>query len=98
MNDVTREESDEPLYVDGLGYRLPLEPQQQRYGCGIYEAGKNGLRMFVTDTGHVMPVQGRVTTADDLMQVYVWGRRDAEESARRGFIPPDPNGGYDDDA
>lgn len=59
--------------------RLLLEPRTTRYGCGIYEAGRDGVRMFVTDSGRFIPVQGRIISPEDLMEVYVWGRMDVEK-------------------
>jgi hypothetical protein len=53
---------------------LELEPRANQYGCGIYETGPESLRLFVTDGGRVIPVQGRMITAEDLMNAYVWGR------------------------
>jgi hypothetical protein len=70
------------LFDEGTSqYRLLIEPRSQRYGCGIYEAGANGLRVFATDSGRVLPIQRRIITDEDLMEVYVWGRLDAEIAA-----------------
>ena len=62
-------------------YSLPLEPRTTMYGCGIYEAGhENSAALFVTDAGRVIPVRGRVITADDLMTAYTWGRQEEQEA------------------
>ena len=56
---------------------LKLEPRTSRYGCGIYEAGDTDrcyVKLFVTDDGFVLPVNHRVISEDDLMEVYVQGR------------------------
>jgi hypothetical protein len=58
---------------------LKIEGRHLCYGCGIYEVGTDGVRMFITDTGHVIPVQGRAIQPEDLMQAYSWGRKDQEE-------------------
>jgi hypothetical protein len=53
---------------------LPVRSVTSQYGCGIYEVGTESFRMFITDGGRVLPVQGRAITADDLITAYVWGR------------------------
>lgn len=66
--------------------QLELTPRVTRYGCGIYEAGDTErcyVKLFITDTGRVIPVNHRVISDEDLMDAYVWGREDAEEFARR---------------
>lgn len=88
-----------PLYDEAsCQYRILLSPRTQRYGCGIYEVqGPQYRKVFATDTGRVLPTNGRIISEEDLMEVYVWGRLDAEAAARRGFIPPDPDERYVDD-
>lgn len=66
---------------DAAQHRLLMCPRTSRYGCGIYEVGQNSFRMFVTDTGRAMAVEGRPIQAEDLMEAYVWGRMDAEIQA-----------------
>lgn len=59
---------------------LKLTPRTQQYGAGIYEVGdtkKCYVKLFVTDTGRVLPVNYRVITEDDLLTAYGWGLEDA---------------------
>jgi len=59
---------------------LNLSPRITILGAGIYEAGNDGYaRLFVTDTGKVLPTNHRVITEDDLLTVYKWGREDGGE-------------------
>ncbi len=68
---------------------LRIEPRTQMRGCGIYEAGDADrcyVKLFITDSGCVLPVNHRVITEEDLMKVYQWGWEDGEasrEKARR---------------
>jgi len=56
---------------------LKLTSRIGRMGCGIYEAGEDCyVRLFVTDTGRVIPTNHRVISEDDLMQAYEWGLQD----------------------
>ena len=59
---------------------LKLTPLVLRGGAGIYEAGdpdKCYVKLFITETGRVIPITGRVLTEDDLLEAYEWGRLDA---------------------
>jgi len=60
--------------------KLDITMHSGTLGCGIYEVGTSQTRMFVTDGGRVLPIEGRVITADDLMTVFVWGWQAAKES------------------
>ena len=56
--------------------KLELRARIQRCGCGIYEAGSDDrcyVRLFVTDSGYVLPVNHRVIGEEDLMEVYAQG-------------------------
>jgi hypothetical protein len=56
---------------------LKLTPRVSCLGAGIYEAGdtdKCYVRLLVTDSGRVLPVNQRVITEEDLLEVYTWGR------------------------
>ena len=58
---------------------LKLTPRILRKGCGIYEAGDTEVcyvKLFVTDTGYVLPVNHRIISEEDLMDVYVRGFED----------------------
>lgn len=58
---------------------LKLTPRTTTLGCGIYDAGdpeKCYTKLFVTDSGRVIPINHRVLTEDDLMTAYKWGRED----------------------
>lgn len=59
---------------------LPLNATHTRYACGIYRLGDeelNYIEVFVTDSGRVLPLTGRMVRGEDLMDVYAWGRQDA---------------------
>jgi hypothetical protein len=63
---------------------LRLTARTLRYGCGIYEAGdteKCYVKLFVTDDGFVLPVNHRVITEEDLIEVYVQGRMRGQREA-----------------
>ena len=60
---------------------LPLNPRISQHGAGIYEAGDTErcyVKLFVTDSGCVLPVNHRVITAEDLLTVYGWGVEDGK--------------------
>jgi len=61
-------------------YELRMEPRTTTYGSGVYEVGANGVRLFVTDSGRVFVPRG-IVSLEDLMEVYKWGRLDAEIAA-----------------
>ena len=72
--------------------KLELRARIQRCGCGIYEAGSDDrcyVRLFVTDSGYVLPVNHRVIGEEDLMEVYTQGVIDG-----RGGSPPPDDAGY----
>lgn len=59
---------------------LKLSMRKGQYGAGIYDAGdidKCYTKLFVTDSGRVLPVNQRVISEDDLLTVYAWGLEDA---------------------
>ena len=59
---------------------VKLTMRTGKYTAGIYEAGDTGkcyTRLFVTDSGRVLPTNHRALTEDDLLEVYGWGREDA---------------------
>ena len=58
---------------------LKLTPRITTMGCGIYDAGDTErcyVKLFVTDTGYVLPVNHRVISEEDLMNVYKQGLLD----------------------
>jgi hypothetical protein len=59
---------------------LKLTPRTTVLGAGIYEAGTSYQRLFVTDSGKVLSVTGRVITENDLLTAYRWGREDEGEN------------------
>lgn len=65
---------------------LKIEACTVCYGCGIYEVGTEGLRMFITDGGRVLAVEGRAITADDLITAFVWGRTEQQEMSRNSWL------------
>ena len=72
--------------------KLELRARIQRCGCGIYEAGSDDrcyVRLFVTDSGYVLPVNHRVIGEEDLMEVYTQGVIDG-----RGGSPLPDDAGY----
>lgn len=75
---------------------LKLKPSHTSFGSGVYELGTNGLRVFVTNAGNVMAIEGRALTGDDLIQAYAWGRLEQEAlwAQRNATAPVDG----DDDA
>lgn len=56
--------------------KLRLEPRTTILGAGIYIVGSNHDRMFVTDSGKLIAVTGRIITEEDLLKAYRWGRED----------------------
>lgn len=72
---------------------LPLNATHTRYACGIYRLGDeelNYVEVFVTDSGRILPLSGRMLRAEDLMDVYTWGRQDAvSDYAVKDAIPAD---------
>lgn len=75
--------------------QLPITPRHTTMGCGIYEAGDTDLcyvKLFVTDTGFVLPVNHRMITEQDLMDVYKRGYLDGQ-----GIKQPDPGLDLDED-
>ena len=59
--------------------KLELTPRVTTMGCGIYEAGDTELcyvKLFVTDTGYVLPVNHRIISEEDLLAVYKQGLAD----------------------
>ena len=59
---------------------LKLEPRATVLGAGIYTAGSDYGRMFVTDSGNWIAITGRLITEEDLMKAYRWGREDENEN------------------
>lgn len=57
--------------------RVATEPVVLTNGCGIYEVGPERTRVFITDAGRFLQIEGRALTHDDLMRVYEWGRKEA---------------------
>ena len=58
---------------------IRLTPKVVGYGYGIYEAGDTErcyVKLFVTDTGYVLPVNHRAISEEDLMEAYIQGRMD----------------------
>ena len=71
---------------------LKLTMRKGQYTAGIYEAGdveKCYTKLFVTDSGRVLPVNHRGLTEDDLLQVYSWGREDAFAEMGKPIIGED---------
>ena len=58
---------------------LKLTPRVTTMGCGIYEVGDIELcyvKLFITDTGYVLPVNHRIISEEDLLAVYKQGLAD----------------------
>jgi hypothetical protein len=63
---------------------LKLTPRTTQRGCGIYEAGdtdKCYVKLLVTDSGRVMPINRRIISEEDLLEVYQWGWIEGQEAA-----------------
>jgi hypothetical protein len=79
---------------------LRLTARTARYACGIYDAGdpdKCYVKLFVTDSGRVLPLNHRVITEEDVMDAYTWGRQDAVEAyGVKNAVGAD--GGYSEDS
>ena len=59
--------------------KLELSPRTLSRGCGIYEAGNAErcyVKLFVTEAGYVLPVNHRVLSEEDLLEVYEQGYSD----------------------
>lgn len=78
VDDSTGFEDEKVAPFDGENLRA--EPRVTRYGCGIYEVG-DYVKLFITDSGHVIPVNHRILCEEDLMQAYVWGREDGRSES-----------------
>lgn len=58
---------------------LEIRPRITTMGCGIYEAGdaeRCYVKLFVTDTGYVLPTNHRSLSEEDLLDVYKQGYLD----------------------
>ena len=58
---------------------LEVQARQLQGGAGLYDAGNTGrcyTKLFITDTGRVLPVNHRSITEEDLLTVYNWGMED----------------------
>jgi hypothetical protein len=61
---------------------LKLTAIKLQYGAGIYDAGDTSrcyTKLFVTDSGRVLPLNHRVLSEDDILQAYAWGVEDTLE-------------------
>lgn len=76
-NEETKVEWPDP--IGGKSWdSLRLDARTTTGACGIYTAGdpeKCYARLFVTDSGRVVPITGLVNE-EMLMTVYEWGRED----------------------
>ena len=76
---------------------LKLTPRRLQGRCGIYDAGdaeKCYTKIFVTEGGRVLPINGRGITEDDLMMVFDWGR--LEELESHEAAAPENGAGFED--
>lgn len=56
---------------------LPISPRTIKFGCGIYEVGdpdKCHVKLFIADNGYALPINHRVITEGDLLEVFTQGR------------------------
>lgn len=75
---------------DSIEGTLRVHSSVSTRGCGIYEVGDTErcyTKLFITDSGCVLPVNHRMVSNEDLMTVYGWGYDDGKSEPDGNLLP-----------